>query len=157
MLFGDLKFMIFLAGINFNWFVFICIWVECCWNMHTRCFLYILFNWGEYCWNMSAGINLNLFQASDLNITEICLQESILLYFIHLSWILLKYDSMSHFKQFCASELNICEICLRESILSNFMHLTWILLIYAFRNQFQAILWIQAQYCWNMFLGINFK
>jgi hypothetical protein len=55
---------------------------------------------------MPSGINFKLFYASELSIIEICLQETILSYFMH------------------SAELNIVEICLQESMLSYFMHLS---------------------------------
>ena len=51
--------------------------------------------WAEYGWNMPPGVDFKLCHASELNIAEICFQESILSYFMHLSWIWLKDASRS--------------------------------------------------------------
>ena len=85
-------------------FLFIlCIWAEYLWNMLQESILsyymhlsWILLKygtrnqfqvnlciWAEYCWNMHPGINFKLFYASEMNIAEICFQESILSYFMY--------------------------------------------------------------------------
>ena len=88
--------------------------------------------------NISSGINFKLFHASELIIVEIFLQESILMYLMHLRWILVKY-------------------VYRNQFLTYFMHLNWIFLKYAFTSRFGAILCIWAAYSWNMLPGIDLE
>ena len=106
---------------------------------------------------MPPGVDFRLFQASELNMAEICLQESILSYVMHLS----KYNWHMcpgvDFKLFHESELNMAEIRLQESTLSYIMHLNWIWLKYASRSRIWAISCIWAEYCWNMPAGVDSK
>ena len=105
------------AGINFNWFVFICIWVEYCWNMPTRV---------VFC----------IFYSTEVNIVEICLQESIWIYFRHPTWILLKYVSKNQFYCILYIWAEYCSNMIPWAILSNFVHLSWIFVEYVCGNQF---------------------